>query len=479
MKSLRLFALAGVAMLAACADTPVQPEITAVEASRGRAAVVADAGGRYIIEFNGAPARAFAGRVAALGGSVESMHDAGIAIVSGLDSKQASQLGRIPGVAAVLPDVRMSVAPTAIAQQRLDAAAGVADQSQANPAGSILYAWQWNLHAVSAPTAWSAGRLGDPDVAVAILDTGLDYDNRDLRTLVDLDRSVSFSPIDDDTLLHYFGPGWHPVTDLNGHGTNVAAQVSSVAFAFAGVTSRTTLIGVKVLDQNGHGDFSGLLLGVLHAVDVGADVLNLSLSVPGGLPRQQGGSYISLINRVFNYAFQNGSLVVVAAGNDAADMDHDGPTLRAVCQAPNVVCVSATGPASSADIFVGPWNDIDAFAPYSNFGRSSVSVAGPGGNAGGYVWSFCARHALWPFGVGASPKFPCVGGGTLVGMAGTSQASPHVAGIAALIVAEQGKGNPARVRHALISSADDLGQPGTDPQYGRGRVNAARALGLH
>lgn len=478
MKSLRLFALASVATLAACADTPVQPEITAVEASRGRAPVVADAGGRYIIEFNGAPPRAFATRVAALGGSVVSTHAAGIAIVSGLSGKQAADLGRTPGIQSVLPDVRISVAPAAIAHQRLDASANVADQSQANPAGSILYGWQWNLHAVSAPAAWSAGRLGDPDVTVAILDTGLDYDNRDLRTLVDLDRSVSFVEMDDDTLSHYFGPGWHPVTDLNGHGTNVAAQVSSVAFAFAGVTSRTTLIGVKVLDQNGSGDFADLLVGVLHAADVGADVINLSLGFPGGLPRQQGGSYISLINRIFNYAYRSGALVVVSAGNEGDDMDHDGPILRAFCQAPNVVCVSATGPASSADIFVGPWNDIDAFAPYSNYGRSSVSVAAPGGNNGGYVWSFCARHAPWPFGVGQSPKFPCLGGGSLIGMAGTSQAAPHVTGIAALIVAEQGKGNPARVRHALISSADDLGQPGTDPQYGRGRVNAARAIGL-
>src|SRR5690606_23605028 len=153
-------------------------------------------------------------------------------------------------------------------------------------------------------------------------------------------------------------------------------------------------------------------VGVLHAADVGADVINLSLGFPGGLPRQQGGSYISLINRIFNYAYRSGALVVVSAGNEGDDMDHDGPILRAFCQAPNVVCVSATGPASSADIFVGPWNDIDAFAPYSNYGRSSVSVAAPGGNNGGYVWSFCARHAPWPFGVGQSPKFPCLGGGS-------------------------------------------------------------------
>ena len=72
----------------------------------------------------------------------------------------------------------------------------------------------------------------------------------------------------------------------------------------------------------------------------------------------------------------------------------------------------------------------------------------------------------------------CAGGNRLSGYIGTSQASPHVAGLAALLMAEYGTGNSGFIKNRLTGSAIDLGPNGTDPFYGRGRIDVARALGL-
>ena len=111
----------------------------------------------------------------------------------------------------------------------------------------------------------------------------------------------------------------------------------------------------------------------------------------------------------------------------------------------------------------------DALAGYSNYGSSAISVAAPGGNASA-VWAACSRTSL---------VIPiCQTGTFIVGLGGTSMASPHVAGTAALVVEDVGHGNPAQVRARLQKTADDLGKPGTDPAYGKGRINVPAALGL-
>jgi lantibiotic leader peptide-processing serine protease len=264
--------------------------------------------------------------------------------------------------------------------------------------------------------------------------------------------------------------------------------VSSKAFALAGVTSKTTLIGVKVLGANGSGAFGGILAGILYAADQGADVANMSLGA--SFSKALGdGAFAGLINRVVNYANQQGMLIVVAAGNESSDLDHDGNTFNAFCSAANVMCVSAVGQET-------PTGSPDVPAFYSNFGRSAITVAAPGGAAalplapvpgwawgtsiGSFVWSFCSKTTLESdtLGVVTGRRPGCINGGSLTGMIGTSQASPHVAGLAALLMAEMGTGKPSQIKHAIIASADDLGQPGTDPFYGKGRINVARALSL-
>ncbi len=173
---------------------------------------------------------------------------------------------------------------------------------------------------------------------------------------------------------------------------------------------------------------------------------------------------------------RKGALVVSVPFNDAADLDHDGDIVRMPCEAANAMCVSATGPTGAAGIN-GPWIDVDAIAPYSAFGRSAVSVAAPGGagEVGQFrrMWTICTTTPTATTGAPA-----CRARQAIAQPAGTSFAAPTVAGLAALLVAQLGHGNPALIRARILQSADDLGDPGVDPYYGKGRINIARALGL-
>jgi subtilisin family serine protease len=394
-------------------------------------------------------------------------------------------------------------APLAAAEADASAVATDVVASQANPTTASRYSWQWNMRAIGANKAWAAGKLGDPGVKVAILDTGIDYDAPDLNGLVDLTHSASFIPTDDALTSTYF-PTRNPITDYHGHGTNVATQVASKAVALAGVTSKTTLFGVKVLGRTGSGALSAVLSGVLYAADQGADVANMSLG--SGFEKAANGRFVSLINRVFNYANRKGTLIVVSAGNETEDLDHNGNELKTYCNQQHVVCVSAVGPTSWDHTGTAPGPFTFAVTPsapdepafFTNFGRSAISVAGPGGNAkrnaagalvaqpwpwgndvASWVWSYCSKTRLAGLTAAGVPVLTaCAAGNRITGYIGTSQASPHVAGLAALLVVEQGHGRPAQLKNAIQQSADDLGQTGTDPFYGRGRANVARALGL-
>lgn len=410
---------------------------------------------KYLVLFKneGIPAD-FANQVAALGGSVIRAHESGIASVSGLTLETAATLARDSAIADVQADEGIAL-DTAFQPGSITA-----------PDTASYYPRQWHLRVIGADTAWAAGRLGSPDVTVAVLDTGIDYTHPDLAGRVDLSRSVSFVPSDDALVASLF-PGRHPVTDLYYHGTHVASTISSNALYAAGVTSRTTLIGVKVLDRFGSGDFDAIFNGMLWAADHDADVINLSIQAWGG--KNGSGRFIGYVNRVFNYAYRKGAVIVTIAGNQNRDLDHDGNNWQGLCTVPNVVCVSATGPTASAGVN-GPWLVVDARAFYSNYGRSAISVAAPGGTVPGLVWGSCSTTSLY--------VTACQSSILAVPAGGTSQAAPHVAGLAALLVEDIGRNNPAQVRARLEAGADDLGEPGTDPVYGKGRINIPRTLGL-
>jgi lantibiotic leader peptide-processing serine protease len=468
-----------VATLAACSERPTQP-LSRLAPSARSADVVPTASDYLVLAKGNGFSKGFENSVTALGGSIQSEHQgSGFAVVSGLTPAAAAQLRQNSAVAEVDADQTVTL-NAKFAPARPDAVLTSAPHTAnaTNPGAATFVSLQWNMRDIHAAAAWTAKKLGDPGVTVAIIDTGLDYDAPDLNGLVDLSRSASFVPSDDRAVAQLF-PGRNKISDLNGHGTNVATQVSSQAVDFAGVTSKTRLIGVKVLGAGGSGTVGGILNGVLWAADHGADVANMSIG--GAFLKAGAGQFTSLINRVFNYANSRGMLVVVAAGNDGASLDHDGNITETYCDMVHVVCVSAVGAQ-------GPGGPFDIPASYTNFGRSAISVAAPGGDFEpvvalwpwgpdniSWVWSECSKTLL-AVGEDGHLQTPCIHGDFDLRAIGTSQASPHVAGLAALLVSLHGHGQPQQIKHLIESSADDLGQPGLDPFFGHGRINVARAI---
>lgn len=271
---------------------------------------------------------------------------------------------------------------------------------------------------VDAPEAWDV-TTGDPAVTVAIVDSGV------TRTHTDLASNVWANPgetgagrrsgVDDDQNGYVDdAAGWDWVdsdadpSDLNGHGTHVAGTVAARGdngTGVAGVAWRAGLMALRVLDENGSGTVADAIDAYAYAGANGARVLNASL----------GGSSFS---RAEYDAIRSipGVLFVAAAGNDGHDNDS---VSQFPCNydLPNVVCVAATGQR-------------DALAGFSNYGARSVDLAAPG----------TTILSTWPGGYAYS--------------SGTSMATPHVSGAAALAFAHRPGATAQSVKGALLAGVD-------------------------
>ena len=498
VRSVSRCATVGLVAAAACSyDARVSPEPAAAARTPQFASVARSgvANNRHIVSFSGSVPTDFALQVVALGGKVLWVSPgSGLAAVSGLQGSAAATLAGKRGIQAVDADALLALDMPRLATEATAEAGGV--QSNANPAAAVRYPRQWNMRAVQADVAWAHGFLGSSSVSVFMLDSGIDPHHADTEGRVDPTRSVDLLGTFDaqavvgkdtvivpfteaDSVQKYF-PGHEVYTDLFFHGTHTGATVSSNAVRAAGVTSGTMLVAVKVCGYINDCPFSSILNGVIYAANNGADVVNMSLG--GAFTKAGNGRFVGLLNKVFNYARSKGVTVVVSAGNSAADLDHDGNTYWTFCNTPSVICVAATGPTSDANITTrnGPWTNIDAPAYYTNFGRSAISVAAPGGNSSFgppltppagrdvFVWAACSQTSLL-IGCFSSPFF-------IVGAQGTSMAAPHVAGTAALLVSIVGR-NPGQIKARIQQSADNVAGNGTTPFYGKGRLNVARAVG--
>ncbi len=274
---------------------------------------------------------------------------------------------------------------------------------------------QYGPQIVEADKAWDITK-GDPGIVVAVVDTGVDYTHEELTGKVVL----GYDFVNDDA---------DPMDD-NGHGTHVAGIIAAATNNGVGVASvgyNTRVMAVKVLNASGSGFYSTVAQGITYAADHGARIINLSLRGTVSSP---------ILEDAVTYAWNKGVLVVAAAGNDGSNM------LVYPAAYPHVVAVSATD-----------WND----------NRWSLS------NYGDYV-------DLAAPGVGIVSTDWAGGVGPYAARSGTSMAAPHVAAVAALALAVNPNLTNAELESLLTTTADDKGDPGWDPYYGAGRVNAYRAV---
>ena len=413
--------------------------------------------------------------VARSGGTLLFRHEAtGVVIVSGVEAQGA----------AVLASHAQLEAFDADAYTELDRSGGTFGRKPRviDPTQALGYFLQWNMDVIKAPAAWQQGRTGSPRVSIGIMDTGIDYLHPEFAGLLDVARSRSFV----DEVLDLGSPGDLPFADYEGHGTMVASLAASNAQVTAGVTASSRLVALKACVMTPFPDGSiqnvcpvaSTLWGLLYAADQKIDVVNMSL---GGLLKRGGkrvggdAAVIRIIRKVFNYAHSRGVTVVVASGNTfsgGVDMDAERGSYRLYCDAPHVICVSATGPTGSNEDG-SVFENVDAPASYSNFG-SKVTVAAPGGSfwelpSGGFGVAFVFA-ACSGFVSGCESRSDVINASF-----GTSLAAPQVAGLAALLVEDLGR-HPNKIEARIAASADDLGPAGKDPHYGFGRINIERAL---
>jgi subtilisin family serine protease len=477
-------ALAGAAALAACSDDlagPAAPGTTPVLSQGDRTA-------RFLIlaAAESLP-RDLAAQVEAAGGTLERAYpELGVAVASSADPGFRALAGRIAGVESVTADVVAQWvspgeavageavaldAPPALPQAR----ASVASLADDEP----FYGLQWAPGAVQAPEAWNAGYTGR-GVRVAILDGGLYADHVDLRANVDRAASRSFIPgfaFDQDV-----GTIWH--------GTHVAGIVAAAdnGVGVIGIAPGATLIGVKVL-HDGSGDFDGIIAGIYYAATprgqggAGADVINMSLNlaVDGKTKDKEYRDAVKelekSVDRATRYAYRQGVTLVSSAGNGGRDFDEAKGWINVPTTSSHVIGVSSTGPLGWAK----GASDFSRLASYSNYGKSLVDLAAPGGNFAPPYGELCrvsfANRACWEFDTIISTTRGSTAAGEYRWLAGTSMASPVVAGIAALVIeAGGGRMAPAQVEAALRRGALDLGKRGNDEYYGHGWVNAYRSV---
>jgi serine protease len=328
---------------------------------------------------------------------------------------------------------------------------------------------QWNFigtYGIGMPEAWAlaaaAGAPGGAGATVAVLDSGVAYENRGrYRRAPDLDRATFVHPWD------FIGRDAHP-NDRYGHGTHVAgtlAQVTNNGYGVAGAAYGVKIMPLKVLDDFGEGGVFAIAKAIRYAARKGADVINLSLE----FDRRVAARNIPEIISALRYAHSRGAVIVAAAGNYIAPVE-----LHRVAY-----------PARASDVIaVGATTRRGCRAEFSSYGPG-LDVVAPGGGVDSIPTSRRERRLCRPqrWGSWIYQETFVHGDVRLFGLPreyrGTSMASPHVAAIAAMIIATRKLGehpSPEMVQAHIQATARDLGPRGLDERYGWGLVDAARAL---
>ena len=403
-------------------------------------------------------------------------------------------------------------------------------------AGEPLFPLQWDMRQIHTPEA-HAITGGSPTVVVGDLDTGLDWTHPDLAPNVDFSRSVScVGGVPD--------PNPAAWQDVNGHGTHTAGTIAAAAngLGIVGVAPNVKIAGIKAGNDAGFFFPEAVICSFMWAATHDIDVTNNSYFADPWLfncrndPEQR--AIWKAESRAIKFAQQNGVTVVAAEGNFSEDLSHPTrdqtspddttPVDREVTNAclviptelPGVIGVTANGANAQTDGDDDPTDYLKSY--YSSFGISTADVVAPGGDRRYGINP--AAGALngrvlstWPAAAPCPPALTVVDGGAKYCYAqGTSMASPHAAGVAALVVSRYGKlagpGNatmqPGKVSSVVQQTADPQpcptelpttnpvdglpysvfvgtndgqpqtceGGPGHNSWYGAGQVNALSAI---
>ena len=285
---------------------------------------------------------------------------------------------------------------------------------------------QWNLKAIKADLGWDINNGGSSNVIVAVIDTGVAYENYgEYVKATDFSSSTFVAGYD------FVNNDAH-ANDDHGHGTHVAgtvAQSTNNGFGCAGIAYNVKVMPLKVLNSYGSGSYSSVIAAIYYAVDNGADVINMSLG---------GGSYMSSVHDAIKYAKDHDVTVVCAAGNSNSSVIYPAAY-------PESVAVGSVNSSLNKSSFSCYGPELDFTAP----GESILQETIIGG--GNYYTSFYYYS-------------------------GTSMASPHVAALAALILSQYPGLGSADVETLIKNGCSDLGAAGFDNSYGYGLINVYNSL---
>jgi subtilisin family serine protease len=434
--------------------------------------------------------------VASAGGTVKQRLTAINAVVAEGGPRFKAAVAAQPGIQEVAPSIKVEWQPpvTANGKRLVEAfelpstqpgkkggkAGSDALDPPTNPAGTIdtRFNLQWGHTAVKAVAAWDKGYRGQ-GARVAVLDGGFQLSHPDIAGRFDpsCTKDMTGEGIE-------YAPNVDDATGVFAHGMHTAGTVGAAenGIGTIGVAPASTLCLVKVLFNHGSGTFEDVAEGIIFAANNNVDVISMSL---GAALKKSGDrnaeepytatdavALRNLVDRAVSYAYQRGSLVITSAGNEAIDGDKDADLIHTPSDSPQAISISATGPRGWGK---NPNTFLDHLAFYSNYGRSVINLAAPGGEVDfGLLESgeSCTVAGVtrpcyvfdFVFSTGALNSY--------YWSVGTSMATPHVSGVAALIVSKYGKMHPSQLRAYLNAGADDLGESGNDPAYGAGRVNA-------
>jgi len=460
----------------------------------------------YLVVYNqqAVPAGA-ASTISAAGGTVVATYGAiGVAVVRSDSATFRSNLmkdAKVQGVSAT------SGFATRLNDGVLDDTTATVNTSTPAPGNDNLSALQWDMDQISAPAA-RAINGGSSSVTVGDIDTGLDYTHPDLAPNVDFSKSAScVSGVADPSPT-----AWN---DDNGHGTHTAGTIAAAknGIGIVGVAPNVKIAAIKAGNAAGFFFPESVVCAFMWAGTHNIQVTNNSYFADPWLFNCKNDSDQRAIwtaeRRAIQFAMKNGTIVVAAIGNQADDLAHPTfdatspddttPVTRAITNACAVIPVEVPG-------VIGVSGDGNTHMKsfYSSFGVGSTQVVAPGGDSilgitpaapNGRVLSTypsslintCARKVF-------------DGAATYCYFQGTSMASPHVAGVAALVVS-MGITSPGAVTARIDNTADpmacpadtsayaffpgvDDGQPqtcqggsGYNSWYGHGQVNALRAVG--